>query len=268
MTQSPDLSPMDDIASMFSVDDYMFFYQDYLTGERSDAEARAVVDLLELDRPRPRSLRVLDLACGFGRIANRLALLGHRVTGVEYQRGFLEIARSAAAQIGILDAPGYGPSVSYIQGDMRTIDFDEEFDRAIMMFNSFGYFPDEENFQVLQGIAQALKPNGLLGFDIANRDGVLVNFHPHYVTEKDDALMINRFSFDVHTGRLHNQRVIFRDGVRKDLPFSVRLYSVTELRDLLARAGLTLERVYAEWDGQPLQYDSPSLVAVARKMRE
>jgi SAM-dependent methyltransferase len=265
MTQLPELSPLDDVASMFSVDDYMYFYQDYLSGARSDSEARAVVDLLQMDQPRRRSLRVLDLACGFGRIANRLALLGHRVTGVEYLPGFLEIARDAARQFGILDAPGYGPSVSFIQGDMRQIDFDEEFDRAVMMFNSFGYFPDEENFQVLQRLGRALKPGGLLGFDIANRDGVLSNFHPHYVTEKDDSLMINRFSFEVETGRLHNQRIIIREGVRKDLPFSVRLYSVTELRDLLAQAGLTLAHVYGEWDGQPLAFDSPSLVVIARK---
>ena len=103
MTSDSDLSPMDDIANMFSVDDYMYFYADYLTPERSDAETRAVVDLLDMDQP----MRVLDLACGFGRIANRLALLGHRVTGVEYQPGFLEIARAAAEEMGIhRSAPG------------------------------------------------------------------------------------------------------------------------------------------------------------------
>jgi SAM-dependent methyltransferase len=271
MTQQPDLSPMDNIANMFSVEDYMYFYQDHLTGERSDAETRAVVELLRMDQPRRRSLRVLDLACGFGRIANRLALLGHRVTGVEYLPGFLEIASSAAAQIGILDAGildarEYGPSVHYEQGDMRQIDFDQEFDRALMMFNSFGYFTDAENFQVLGRLVKALKPGGLLGFDIANRDGVLANFQSHFVTEKGEALMINRFSFDVQSGRLHNQRIIIRDGQRKDLPFSVRLYSVSELRDLLARAGFALEQVYAEWDARPLEYDSPALVAVARRL--
>jgi SAM-dependent methyltransferase len=188
------------------------------------------------------------------------------VTGIEYQPGFLEIARSAAAQIGILDAPGYGPSVHYEQGDMRRLDYDQDFDRAVMIFNSFGYFPDDENLMVLRGLARALKPGGLLGFDVANRDGVLANFHPHYVTEKDDALMINRFSFEAHSGRLHNQRIIIRGGVRKDLPFSVRLYSATEMRGLLAQAGLELTQLYAEWDASPLAFDSPSMVVIAKKI--
>ena len=91
---SAHLSSMTDIANMFSVDDYMYFYSDYLTAERSDTETAQVLHLLQMEHP----MRVLDLACGFGRIANRLALLGHRVTGVEYQPGFLEIAQAEAAR--------------------------------------------------------------------------------------------------------------------------------------------------------------------------
>lgn len=251
---------MTGITNMFSVDDYMYFYSDYLTSARSDAEADQVVYLLGMDR----AMRVLDLACGFGRIANRLALLGHRVTGVEYQPGFLEIARAEASRYRMRIAH-QGGKVEYIQGDMRAIDYDGQFDRAIMMFNSFGYFPDEENRLVLERLARALKPGGLLGFDVASRDGVLNDFHPHYVSEKEGNLLINRFSFDVQTGRLRNDRIIIRDGVRKDLPFSIRLYSVTEMRELLAQTGFILENVYAEWDAAPLVMDSPSMVVIARK---
>jgi SAM-dependent methyltransferase len=257
----PPLSPMADVANMFSVDDYVYFYSDYLTPERSDTETAQAVRLLEMDRP----LKVLDLACGFGRIANRLALLGHRVTGVEYQPGFLEIARTDAARNRVRTAHQHG-RVEYIQGDMRTIDFVEQFDRAILMFNSFGYFPDDENRQVLQNVQRALKPGGLVGLDIANRDGVLNDFHPHHVSEKEDSLMINRFSFDVWTGRLRNDRVIIRGGERRERPFSIRLYSLTELRDLLASVGLALVNAYAEWDASPLEMSSPAMVIIAKKV--
>ena len=244
---------MDDVAGMFSVDDYLYFYGDYLTPERSAAETAAVVRLLEIDRP----MRILDVACGFGRIANRLALLGHTVTGVEYLPGFLDIARHEARLNRL--------QVTYRQGDMRALAEPPTYDRALMMFNSFGYFPDDENLLVLQGIARALLPGGLLGFDVAHRDGVLNDFHPHYVTEKGADLLINRFSFDVTTGRLHNHRIVIRDGERRDRPFSIRLYSLTEMRALLAAAGLELAAHYAEWDASPLDFASPSMVIVARK---
>lgn len=261
MPPDSSLSPMDEIAGMFAVDDYMYFYSDYLTPERSAAETQAVVELLAMETP----MRVLDLACGFGRIANRLALLGHRVVGVEYyQPGFVEIARSAAQALGIHEAPR-GGSVRYIQGDMRQLDFENRFERAVMMFNSFGYFPDAENLDVLRRIARALVPGGRLGFDVASRDGLLADFHSHYVSEKEGNLMINRFSFDVLSGRLRNDRIIIRGGVRRDCPFSIRLYSVSEMRSLLAEAGLELEQAYGEWDARPLELESGSVVVIARK---
>lgn len=255
MQDSP-LSPIENVANMFSVDDYMYFYADYLTQERSNLETAQIAQLMQM-APARGSLRVLDLACGFGRIANRMALLGHQVTGVEYQPGFLEIARREAGQVGV--------QVDYRQGDMRQIDFPPEFDRALMIFNSFGYFTDDENRDILRRVARALKPGGLLGFDIANRDAVLNDFHPHYVSEKESNLMINRFSFDVLTGRLTNNRIVIRDGVRKDRPFSIRLYSVSEMRELLKSVGLELVAIYAEWDGAPLEMDSPAMVVVASK---
>lgn len=255
------LTPLDDVQGMFSVDDYMYFYSDYLTAAHSDAETAAVVERLALDAP----MRVLDLACGFGRIANRLALLGHRVTGVELLPGFVEIARHTAAQVGILDRPGMA-SVSYQQGDMRQIAYQGQFERVLMLFNSFGYFSDEENFDVLRRARRALVAGGLLGFDIGSRDGVLARFQGESTWEGADGsgVMINRFAFDPLTGRMTNHRVVFRDGKRSDKPFSIRLYTVQEISALLRAAGFQSHAFYGEWDGRDLTLDSTSMVVVAR----
>ena len=253
MSPEPSLSDISEIASAFSVEDYLYFHQDFLSAERSEAETEAAIQLLRMAPP----MRVLDLACGFGRIANRLAIRGFQVTGVEYLSGFLEIARADALH---MDA-----RVEYVQADMRRIDYRARFDRAILMFNSFGYFTEDENLRLMQKISLALKPGGKVGFDIANRDGVLNNFHSHYVTEKEGNLLVNRFSFDLWNGRLLNDRIVIRDGVQTNRPFSIRLYSLTEIRSLLARAGLLLEEAYSEWDGMPLEMDSPAMVIIAGK---
>ncbi len=241
-----------DLSAVFEVDDYMYFYRDDLTDERSEAEVASLVKLLELDPP----MRILDLACGFGRHANRLAALGHAVTGVDLTPGFLEIAQSKAAEMGV--------HVDYRQGDMRHISFREEFDRVLLLFTSFGYFEDDENVQVMDNMARALKPGGLLRLDIPNRDVVVKALPATEVVDKGNDLMINRLSFDTLTGRFHNRRIVLRDGVRKDKPFSIRLYNPTEIRDLLGRAGLEVHKM-SSYDGQPLSADSRGMVIVARK---
>jgi SAM-dependent methyltransferase len=244
-----------DLEAVFEVDDYMAVYRDDLTDERSDGEVDAWGELLELDAS-STGMRILDLACGFGRHANRLAALGHSVVGVDLMPGFLEIARERAAEMGV--------EVDYRQGDMRQLGFVEEFDRVLLLFTSFGYFDDEGNERVMENMARALKPGGLLGFDIPNRDAVAKDVPSSHVIDRDGDLTINRLSFDVVSGRFHNRRIVIRGGVRKDKPFSIRLYNATEIRDLLNRAGLEVHKMVG-YGGQPLSANSRGILVVARK---
>jgi hypothetical protein len=64
------------------------------------------------------------------------------------------------------------------------------------------------------------------------------------------------------TGRFHNRRIVIRDGVRKDKPFSVRLYNATEIRDMLNRAELTDYELLDE-NSRPLSANSRRIVAIA-----
>lgn len=253
MSESGVSSPLFNLDDVFEVDDYLYFYSESLTDERTDAEITALVNLLELQAP----VRILDLACGYGRHANRLAALGHQMTGVDLMPGFLEIARMNAAARGV--------QVDYRQGDMRQINFVEEFDRVMILFSAFGYFEDEENLLVLKRVAQALKPGGLFIMDSPNRDTFLRNFLPFVVTEKGSDLMIDRLSLDSLNGRWLNRRIIIRNGVRKDKPFSIRVYNATELRLLIAQTGLEVYRMYGGWDGAPVTGEARRLVVVAKK---
>jgi SAM-dependent methyltransferase len=154
MSEKTSANALFNLEAVFEVDDYLFTYEDDLTDERSDAEIALLVRLLELDSP----MKILNLACGLGRHANRLAALGHSVTGVDYMPGFLALARQKAAEMGV--------QVDYRQGDMRQVSFLEEFDRVLLLFTSFGYFEDSENEQVVENMTRALKPGGWLMFDI------------------------------------------------------------------------------------------------------
>ena len=84
------------------------------------------------------------------------------------------------------------------------------------------------------------------------------------MTEKEGNLMINRVSFDPLTGRYHNRRIVIRDGVRKEKPFSIRLYNAQEMAQLLASAGLEVARLLGDFSS-PLTARSRRLVVVGSK---
>jgi cyclopropane fatty-acyl-phospholipid synthase-like methyltransferase len=70
-------------------DDYLHFYGPDLTPERNERETEAIWQILSLQSGQT----VLDIGCGHGRIANRLAKRGAQVTGLDANARFLHRAR-------------------------------------------------------------------------------------------------------------------------------------------------------------------------------
>jgi demethylmenaquinone methyltransferase/2-methoxy-6-polyprenyl-1,4-benzoquinol methylase len=79
--------------------------------------------LVSLAKPKPGS-RALDVCCGTGDIAQRLAAAGAQVTGLDFSGPMLEVARQRNAH-----AVGSAPNPKFIQGDAMQLPFAEgEFD--------------------------------------------------------------------------------------------------------------------------------------------
>ncbi len=243
--------PAFDTQGLFD-EDYLYFYAERTADERSDAETDLLWRLLGL----APGMDVLDLACGHGRIANRLAARGCRVTGLDVTPRFLDIARR--------DAAARGVSVDYVEGDMRSLPWTGRFDRVVNWFTSFGYFDDAGNRQVLTQVARALRPGGRFALELQHRDWIVGAFQPAFVVERDGDLLIDRNRFEPLTGRIVTERTILRDGRVRRVPFFVRLLAFTELRDWLLQAGFAAVDGFGE-DGAPLSPASRRLVAVAHR---
>lgn len=251
MALSPDPYAFD-FDAMFD-EDYLFFYAPLLE-QRSDADAELIWRLLDLTA----GSTVLDLGCGHGRIANRLAARGARVTGLDSSPLFLARAREQAA------AQHAETSPEYIEGDMRALPFESgTFDVVISWFTSFGYFDDDANRLVLDETQRVLRPGGRLAVETNNLAEALPRWQPVTVIERDGAFAIDRAQFDPVSGRAHTERTIIHDGRTRRLTFSVRMFIAAELRDWLSDAEF-VESAFYDNQGVPLTISSPRSIAVAR----
>ena len=234
-------------------EDYLYFYEDVLRDEQSDLEAELIWRLLELEP----EMEVLDLACGHGRIANRLAERGARVTGLDATPLFLDRARA--------DAEARGVDVDYVEGDMRELPWESRFDRIVNWFTAFGYFDDDdEDRRVLRAAHRALRPRGRLLIENNNTAELLGRWQPSVVVERDGNLMIDRSRFDPVSGRATTERVILRDGTTRRMTFSVRMFVAVELGAWLRDAGFS--RVdFFDRQGEPLTVESRRMLTVARR---
>lgn len=210
------------------------FYYHYVDFRVAEAEIPFIETVLFL---KPDS-EILDLGCGNGRHAILLAQKGHRVTGIDYSQGSLEIAKEEAKRQGV--------EVIFRQQDMRTLDEVSFFDAALMMDCAFGLFGDVENEDVFARVARSLKPGGRLLLNLLN---------PYYIAMHQDVRhevdgsrdFIRKTSFDVRQGRILDDILCLDigNGVRKAIPTkSYRAYTVPELQRIADTCGVGELEVY------------------------
>lgn len=247
-------------------DDYLYFFAAYgdhrefaehgpvVPGADFPGEAVAELAWRLLDlRP---GMSVLDLACGHGDLANRLAARGCRVTGLDSSAVFLDRARADAAAAGV--------SAEYVAGDMRQIPWTGRFDRVVSWSTAFGYFDDAVNRAVLDGIARVLRPGGRLAMDLDNLTAFLASYTPSRVVaaRENGDMLVDRYRLDALTGRFEAERTIIRGGRTRRVNFVKRLFGFPELRDWLLAAGFTTVTGYGE-DGRPLTAGHKRMIIVA-----
>lgn len=103
--------------------------------------------------------RVLDLACGTGRVGLELARRGARVVGVDRSLPMLRAGRDRALAEGL--------PMLFVRQDMRALGLAPAFDLVVCLFDSLNYLLDPaELFRVFAGVRRALPERGLFVFDI------------------------------------------------------------------------------------------------------
>jgi ubiquinone/menaquinone biosynthesis C-methylase UbiE len=109
--------------------------------------------------------RVLEVACGTGRVLLPLLREGVTVTGVDVSSEMLGLAASKLAG----ERPATAGRARLVQADMRSFDVGEQFDLAIVAAKSFSHLRTREDQEAaLACIARHVRPGGLLVLDLLN----------------------------------------------------------------------------------------------------
>jgi SAM-dependent methyltransferase len=130
--------------------------REHLTQEHDLASRRAEkidqhVTWIHSDLLDSQPSKILDLGCGPGLYAARLARLGHTCTGIDFSPASVEHARAQST-----------PGCVYHLGDLRLADYGDSYDLAILIFGEFNVFSSKNARLILQKIAGSLVTGGLL----------------------------------------------------------------------------------------------------------
>jgi SAM-dependent methyltransferase len=156
---------------------------DDLHPERPDQGSyRSLEAFLEGEPPPPPGARALDLGCGGGQAALRLARAGYAVTGVDFSETAIELARKNAADAGV--------AATFLVDDCLTLAqlTTESVDLAVDNHALHCLVTPEDRAAFLRAVRRVLRPGGRLWSETMSREG---SFRPETVNA-DPATGVSR----------------------------------------------------------------------------
>jgi SAM-dependent methyltransferase len=223
--------------------------------EQASDEIEQIISLINLDP----SMNVLDMCCGVGRHTIELARRGFEVTGVDRTQRYLDRASTLAKEQKL--------DIKFVREDIRKFCEPEQFDVAINMFTSFGYFDDpEEDKQAALNLYKSLKPGGVLVMETMGKEILARIFQQRDWHEQEDGTIV---LVERSTARdwswMESRWILFKDGQRIERHFCHRIYSAIELKNLLLSCGFSSAEAFGGLDGSPYDHEAKRLVVKATK---
>lgn len=211
----------------------------------NDVDYDAVVDfyfsILNREGLRPKT--AVDLACGTGSVALRLAEKGLSVIGVDISEDMLCVAASKIEDQ--VNAP------AFVCQDLTKLTLPRGVDLAVCALDSLDYIIDPEDCQkAIKRIYRALNPGGCFIFDVNTPEKLRAMDGQTFLDEDDDVYCVWRGEFDEETNICTYGMDIFqRHGefwARSDEIHQEYAYTREQLTGYLKDAGFTSLEVFGD----------------------
>lgn len=214
---------------------------------------------------------VLELGCGSGRVAIALAEAGHEVHAIDTSEAMLAIAR--------MNLGGRQLRATFSLGDMRRLGRRRAFGLAFCALDGLLHLQSASDLRAtFVATHDALRPGGLLAFDIVNpspdllamRDGVLR--HQSTFAGPGDSDVSHFVSWDIDPDTQTIETAHFYDWLsadgavrRRTTSFRLRYLERDEVEATLRAAGFDSIHLYGSTQLDPLEPDSDRMIFVATK---
>ncbi len=163
-----------------------------------------------------------------------------------------------------------GPALRQFYKIMNAVDlsWESKFDFAMVAYNSFSLFSDDDAPKVVRGVHRALRSPGSLFIDLDNKPSyVRHGVHEHWYSWPGGGLTLQETYFHEDISVEVNRDTIFRPDTEEVDEFIAfkRVYSEDEVRALLSENGFRVGEIYGDWDLSALEASSPKMILVGEK---
>ena len=124
-------------------------------------------------------------------------------------------------------------------------------------------------FLVLKQIFEGLKRGGRVVLDLQNIEWVIANsdFNKNWDQNESGMIFLEERIFDLNKSRAIVKFKVIESKKSEPIEIfhSIRLYTLTEIGNMLKKSGFKIASVYGSYDGNKYVVDSPRMIVVAIK---
>jgi SAM-dependent methyltransferase len=273
----PDVNQPDENNARFGpVDDYnewAWFYDLYYRQATTDFDLYR-----ELARQAGSEARVLELACGSGRLTLPLLQAGFNVTGLDLSQEMLNLFKEKLEG----EPEELQKRARLILGDMRDLDAalgEEKFDLIILGFNSFQHLLNRsDQLACLRSARSHLAPGGRFVIAVvrpqvnpaepANKRMEFFGSFPNPRRQSTVNLMVSTTEYpEIQES---HQRYYFYEKLSEEntectiVPMRLHYFYPEQLRELLEEAGFSIEKLYGSYQLDEFGEKSTKIVFLCR----
>jgi SAM-dependent methyltransferase len=226
----------------------------------SETEAQFLADALALESDFPA--RLLDAPSGDGRLALRLAAMGHRITGVDISAIAVERLNESGVELGL---PAHA-----VVGDLRqlrdVLPAAVTFDGAYCMGNSFGYLDEKSTMAFVRGVAHALRPGARFVIDHPMAAECILAHYSESDSHRvgDTALSIEN-TYEAATSTVVGTMTLEHAGEIAERTVRHRVTTCAQVVSVLEAAGFDIIGLFGGTNGEPFTVGAPTLVVLAAR---
>jgi len=207
---------------------------------------------------------ILDLGCGPGLYAARLAALGHVCQGIDFGPASIEYAVNHAPE-----------NCSFTLGDVRTTDFGSDYDLVMFIFGEINVFKPEDAKLILRKAYAALIPGGTIlleattydaVYEIGNQPATWYSAENELFADEPYLCLMESFWDEEQAVAIERYYIVdAASGMVTRYSASTQAYIEDEFRKLLQSVGFTRVEIYPSLLGKENSNHNELFVLVAQK---
>lgn len=196
---------------------------------------------------------LLELGCGTGEMTLRMAAAGYDMIGIDASEDMLAEARGKQEQ-------ACASSILYLLQDMREFELYGTVAAVYAVTDTMNYITERDDFvKVLRLVNNYLDPQGIFMFDMKTRyffEEVLAE--RTFAEQREDAALIWENTFDEESAVNEYAVTMYKREAagglyRREEEFHYqRAYTLAEIRQMLAEAGMQFVQAYAAYTDEAL----------------